>query len=289
MTRKAFWLFVTSSILWGIPYGLIRIALNGFSPSSIVLARVVVGALVLIPLAARRGVLASALKQWKYVLAFALVEMAGPWILLTTAEQHISSSLAGLLIGTVPFFGVPLAYFLGDKSIFHRRTILGLALGFGGVVALVGIDAFSHAVNPIWIGAMLLAALGYAIAPAIADQKLGKESSMAVAGLSMAMVAVVYAVPGSIGFGTINGHGAPISAWLALLALGVLCTAVAFTSFFELISQVGSARATMIVYPNLTVAIIMGIVFLNEPITTGFLVGVPMVIVGSLLASRKHN
>jgi len=99
------WLFVSASVLWGIPYALIRIALQGFPPASIVLARVAIGALVLIPLAAQRGGLRGALKKWPYVVAFALVEMAGPWILLTSAEQHISSSLAGLLIGTVPFLG----------------------------------------------------------------------------------------------------------------------------------------------------------------------------------------
>ena len=281
------WLFVTASVLWGIPYALIRIALTGFPPASIVLARVAIGAIVLIPLAAKNGGLKSALKHWPYVLAFALIEMAGPWILLTSAEERISSSLAGLLIGTVPFFGVPLAYFLGDKTVFKPKVIIGLVLGFGGLVALVGIDVFNHLTDPVAIGMMLLAALGYAIAPTIADIKLGKESSVAVAGLSMAMVAVVYVVPGASGFAAVATKPAPLEAWLALLALGVLCTAVAFTVFFRLIAEVGSARATMIVYPNLTVAFIVGILFLNEPITTGFLIGVPMVIVGSLLASRR--
>ena len=287
MNRKAMWLFISASVLWGIPYALIRIALTGFPPASIVLARVVIGAVVLIPLAAKRGGIRGALKKWPYVVAFALVEMAGPWILLTSAEQRISSSLAGLLIGTVPFFGVPLAYILGDKSVFKARVIWGLVLGFGGLIALVGIDVFNNLTDPLAIGMMLLAAIGYAVAPTIADHKLGKESSIAVAGLSMAVVAAIYAVPGWAGFAAVSSKPAPMAAWLALAALGVLCTAAAFTVFFQLINEVGSARATMIVYPNLTVAFIVGILFLNEPITTGFLIGVPMVIVGSLLASRR--
>ena len=288
MNRKALLLYLTVSIFWGIPYALIRIALAGFDPASIVLARVLIGSLVLIPLAARAGSIRVALKHWPYVVAFALIEMAGPWILLTTAEQHITSSLASLLIGTVPFFGLPLAYLAGDKSVFHPKNVLGLALGFGGVVAIVGIDAFSHAVDPIWIGAMLLAALGYAVAPVIVDKKLGSASSVAVAGLAMAVVALVYAVPGGIGFAGVASKPAPLASWWALAGLGLLCTAVAFTAFFRLIAMVGSARATTIVYPNLAVAILVGIVFLNEPITTGFLIGLPMVIVGSWLASRRH-
>lgn len=286
MNRKALWLYLVVSVAWGIPYALIRIALTGFDPASIVLARVTIGAMILIPLAAKRGALASALKHWPYVLAFALIEMAGPWILLTTAEQHITSSLASLLISTVPFFGVPLAYLTGDKSVLQPKAIAGLALGFCGVVALVGIDAFSHSVSPIWIGVMLLAALGYAIAPVIVDHKLGEASSTAVAGVSMAMVAVIYAIPGGVGFANLGSH-TTVAAWLALLGLGLISTALSFTSFFELIALVGSARATTIVYPNLAVAFLVGIVFLKEPITTGFLIGVPMVIAGSWLATRR--
>jgi drug/metabolite transporter (DMT)-like permease len=287
MNRKALWLYLVVSVAWGVPYALIRLALTGFDPASIVLARVAIGALVLIPLAAKRGALASALKHWPYVLAFAVIEMAGPWILLTTAEQHISSSLASLLISTVPFFGVPLAYLTGDKSVLQPKAIAGLALGFCGVLALVGIDALSNSVSPVWIGVMLLAALGYAIAPVIVDHKLGEASSTAVAGVSMAMVAVIYAIPGGIGFAGVGAHPAPISAWLALVGLGLISTALSFTSFFELIALVGSARATTIVYPNLAVAFLVGIVFLKEPITTGFLIGVPMVIAGSWLATRR--
>ncbi|MEN9748600.1 MAG: hypothetical protein RLZZ603_1292 [Actinomycetota bacterium] len=290
VNRKAVWLFLAVSFFWGIPYALIRLALQGFEPATIVFVRVVIGACVLLPIAAsRKGTIRSAMRHWPWVLAFALIEMAGPWILLNTAEQHISSSLAGLLIGAVPFFAVPLAYVLGDKSVFHPKTILGLVLGFGGLIALAGIDSFSGHLEPIWLGAMILACLGYAIAPAIAAKKLGTESSIAVAGLAMAMVAVVYSVPGIGGLISVASHPAPASAWFALLGLGVLCTAAAFTCFFQLINAIGSARATLIVYPNLAIAFLLGIVFLKEPITTGFLIGVPMVIAGSWLATQRHG
>lgn len=288
MNRKSLMLYLTCAVAWGVPYGLIRIALTGFEPASIVFSRVVIGAAVLIPLAASRGNLIDAFKHWRWILAFALIEMAGPWILLTSAEQHISSSLASLLISTVPFFGVPAAFLAGDKTVFHRKTLIGLAIGFSGVIALIGIDAFSNTVNPIWVGAMLLAALGYAVAPLIVDHKLGHVSSPAVAGISMAMVAVVYAIPGIGGFTGLAAKPAPVEAWLALAGLGLFCTALAFTAFFKLIGEVGSARAGTIVYLNLAVAFLLGILFLKEPITTGFLVGMPMVIAGSWLASRKH-
>jgi drug/metabolite transporter (DMT)-like permease len=290
VNRNAAWLFIAVSVFWGIPYALIRIALEGFDPAAIVLVRVSIGALVLIPIAARRpGALKAALKKWPWVLAFGVIEMAGPWILLTSAEQHISSSLAGLLIGAVPFFALPLAYFMGDKTVFHPKTITGLVVGFGGLVALAGIDSFTGHLDPIWLGAMILACLGYAIAPAIASAKLDSESSIAVVGLSLAMVAVIYAIPGGAALSSSISANPPTASWLALLGLGVLCTAAAFTCFFQLISHIGSARATMVVYPNLAVAFLLGIVFLKEPITTGFLIGVPMVIVGSWLATQRHE
>lgn len=290
MSRKALLLFLTVSLAWGLPYALIRLALVGFEPATIVFCRVVIGGLILLPIAAsQRGALRGAIKHWPWLIAFAVIEIAGPWILLNTAEQHISSSLAGLLIGGVPFFAVPLAYVLGDKSVFHPKTILGVLLGFGGLIALAGIDSFNGTLEPIWLVAMILACLGYAIAPAIAAKKLGTESSIAVAGLSMAIVAAIYAVPGVTGLMNAVQKPAPVSAWLALAGLGLICTALAFSAFFKLIAEIGSARATLIVYPNLAIAFILGIVFLGEPVTPGFLVGLPLILVGSWLATRRYD
>jgi drug/metabolite transporter (DMT)-like permease len=169
MSRKGLLLFLIAGIAWGIPYFFIKVAVTDFSGEFIILARVVIGAAVLVPLAIRAKAFIPALKAWKPVLAFALFEMVGPWWLITHAEDgHIDSVLVGLLIATVPFVSLAVTYYyLGDRSVAHPKNILGLVIGFAGIIALVGIDALTQDLELVWVGAVLLAAVGYAFAPAI--------------------------------------------------------------------------------------------------------------------------
>ena len=288
MSRRGLWLFIACGIAWGIPYAFIRVAVEQFDVSTIVFARVVIGAAVLIPFAIHRKAIMPALKRWPWVLAFALIEMAGPWFLITNAEKTISSGLAGLLIAIVPFWGVLISYwFLGDKSVKHPKTIFGLVVGFIGVFLLVGIDAFTAELDLLGVGAMVLASLGYAIAPAISSHKIGHLESSGVISLSLAIVAVIYAVPGLMALPA-AAPTATFDGWFALGMLGIVCSAVAFILFFDLIKEIGSARATLVTYPNTAVAFLIGIVFLAEPVTLGMILGFPLVLVGSYFASRKH-
>ncbi len=294
MSRKGLFLFLATGLAWGMPYFFIRIAAAEFSAPMIIFARTLVGAAVLIPLAIKRGVLKETLKAWPYVLAFAVLEMVGPWWLLTTAEggnpSHINSGLAGLLIATVPFFGVFISYFyIGDKSVIHPKTLFGLAVGFIGLVLLVGIDSVTGAVEPIWVGAVILAAIGYAIAPAIISKKIPNVPSEGVISVSMVLVAAVYVIPAFL-----NPLASPTAkpsadGWIALAVLGVVCSAIAFALFFELIREIGSMRASTITYMNTVIAIVLGVAFLSEPLTPGMMIGIPLVIVGSIFATRKHK
>ncbi len=293
MSRKGFLLFIAASLAWGVPYFFIRIAAEEFSPSMIIFARTILGAIVLIPLAIKRNSLRPALKAWQYVLAFAVIEMVIPWWMLTTAQSgnpvHISSGLAGLLIGTVPFFSLFLGYFyMGDKSVFHPKTIFGLVTGFVGLFLLVGIDAFQGHVDPFWVGVVIIGAIGYAIAPTIVAKHAGKVPSEGVISISMVMVAIVYAIPAFSQPFQPGVVEATTDGWIALVVLGVVCSAIAFVVFFALIKEIGSTRATLITYPNTLIAILLGVLFLQEPLTPGMMVGIPLVILGSYFATRKH-
>jgi drug/metabolite transporter (DMT)-like permease len=289
MSRKGLILFIAAGIAWGLPYFFIRIAVEDFSTATIVFARVVIGGAVLIPLAIHRKALLPAIKQWRWVLAFAAIEMIVPWWLITEAERSISSGLAGLLVATVPFFALLIAYFYqGDKSVKHPKTLLGLVIGFVGVLLLVGIDSLAGHISPVHVLMVIIAAVGYAIAPAIAAQKLSNVETVGVISLSMAMVAVVYAVPALIALPAEIAAGPAIESWIALLVLGVICSAVAFVIFFMLIREIGSGRATLITYLNTAVALVLGILFLSEPLTLGIIIGFPLVLVGSYFASKKH-
>jgi len=289
MSRKGLLLFLATGIAWGLPYFFIRIAVEDFSTVTIVFARVVIGGAVLIPLAIHRKALLPAIKQWRWVLAFAAIEMVVPWWLITEAERNISSGLAGLLVATVPFFAILIAYFYqGDKSVKHPKTLMGLVIGFVGVVLLVGIDSLAGHISPVHVLMVIVAAVGYAIAPAIAAQKLNGVETVGVISLSLAMVAVVYAVPALIALPAEIAAGPAIESWIALGVLGVICSAVAFVIFFMLIREIGSARATLITYLNTAVALVLGILFLSEPLTLGIIIGFPLVLVGSYFASKKH-
>ena len=289
MSRKALWLFLAAGLAWGVPYFFIAIAVQDFSTYSIVLFRVLIGAAVLIPLALKSGALLLALKHWRWVLLFALLEMVGPWWLITEAANHISSGLTGLLIATVPFFAVLIASFMGDKSVWHPKTIFGLVLGFSGVVALVGIDSLAGYIDPLWVAAVILASFGYALAPAIIASKIGFVPTAGVISLSMVMVGIIYLIPALSQLPAEIAAGPAIESWVAIVILGVVCSAVAFVIFFALIKEVGAPRATLITYLNTLVALVLGIVFLNEPITPGLIIGIPLVLVGSWFAGRRHE
>jgi drug/metabolite transporter (DMT)-like permease len=278
-----------AGLFWGLPYFFIALALESFSTPTIVFARTFLGALVLIPYAALTGGLKPALKAWPYVVMFGLIEMVGPWFLITEAEKNISSGLAGLLIATVPFFAVAvLAIFLKDRKALRPRSLTGMLIGFFGVVVLVGIDSFLGAVNPLFVMMVILAAVGYSIAPIIASRKLNHVPSAGVIGVSMAMVSIIYAPFSLPGLGDELAVATTSSIW-AIIVLGLVCSALAFVVFFMLIQEVGPVRATLITYVNTAVALSLGIVFLNEPITIGLAVGLPLIAIGLYLAGGTEK
>ena len=278
-----------AGLFWGLPYFFIALALEDFSTPSIVFARTFLGAAVLIPYAAITGGLKPALKAWPYVLVFAAIEMVGPWYLITEAEKHISSGLAGLLIATVPFFAVAiLAIFFKDRKALRPRSLTGMVIGFAGVVMLVGIDSFLGAVNPIFVLMVILAAVGYSIAPIVANRKLNHVPSTGVIGVSMAIVATFYS-PFAIPVIGPELSEASVRSLTALVVLGLVCSALAFVIFFMLIQEVGPVKATLITYVNTAVALSLGIVFLNEPITVGLAVGLPLIALGLYLAGGTER
>lgn len=289
MSRKGLLLFLIAGTAWGMPYLFIRIAVEDFSTWTIVFTRVVIGAAVLVPIAIYRKALLPALKAWKYVLAYAALEMIGPWFLITEAERVINSGLAGLLVATVPFFGLLIGIFYQkDKSLKHPKTLAGLAIGFAGIILLVGIDTLAGHVSLPHVFMIILAAIGYAVAPVIVATKIPNVSGVAVNGLAMAIVAVVYAVPSLFALPGEIAAAPPVESWLSLVGLGVICSAIAFVAFFRLVREIGSARATLVTYMNMAVAVLLGIILLSEPITPGILIGMPLVLIGSVLATRKH-
>jgi len=282
-TRRGWILFAVMAIVWGITYLFIKEAVHSFSPPAVVAGRTLLGALVLLPFAIRAGALKAAWKHWPWVLAFGLVEMAGPFLLLSHAETQLPSGLTGLLVATVPLFAVIIALLRGDRTALAPVRLGGLLVGFVGVAVVVagpglfprdGSSAFA-------IGEILLTAVLYAIAPFIIAHKLADVPSIGTITLALFGIGLGY-----LPFALITQHEVPtVRSTVSLLLLGVICTAVAFVCFFALIREVGPVRAPLFTYVNPLVAIVLGAVLIGEPITLGLLIGFPIILIGCWFAA----
>jgi drug/metabolite transporter (DMT)-like permease len=289
MSRRNLILFLLAGFLWGIPYLFIRVAVdpdNGFSPAIVVFIRVFIGALILIPISIYDKSLFVAIKGWKYIAVYALFEMVIPWILIGTAEQSISSGLAGLLVASVPIFSTIIASIYGDKSVWHPRRLFGMAIGFLGVFLLVGIESFTGSSDPIAIFMMLGASVGYAYAVIYITRKMPGVSGVAINAIAMAMTALFYS-PAL--FLLWPDHKISLSATYSVIALGIFSTGIAFAVFFTVMAEIGPTRASLVTYMNTAFAVVLGVLILSEPLTIGIIVGLPLVLIGSFLASRKVN
>jgi drug/metabolite transporter (DMT)-like permease len=284
MTRKGLLLFASMCVIWGIPYFLIRVAVGEISPVMLVFARTGIGALVLMPIVLARGGLRGIGRKWVPILAFAAIEIGVPWFCLSSAEQHISSSLAGLLVSSVPLVGIVIAPLFGNREGIGTVGIVGLALGLVGVAAIVGLDL--HASDIRALVEMAVVALGYAVGPAILRRYLTGVPSVSVIGISLAACAVAYAPLAAMQW----PHAMPSAGVLASVGvLAVVCTALAFLLFFALIERIGPVRATVITYINPAVAALVGVTILHETFTIGMGVGFVLVLAGSVLATRRRK
>jgi drug/metabolite transporter (DMT)-like permease len=287
MSRRGWFLFILVGFLWGIPYLFIKVAVdpdNGFTPATVVFLRTAIGAAMLIPVAIKQKQLIPAIRGFKYVALYALLEMIGPWILIGTAEQKISSGLAGLLIASVPIWATIFASMRGDKTVWHHKRLFGLVLGFVGLIAVVGIESITGTADPISIVMVLVAAIGYSYAVMMVQSALPNVSGIAINAVAMAISAIFYLPWAVIQWPT---HAVSAGAIRSIVGLGVLSTGAAFVAFFTLATIIGVARGSLVTYLNTAFAVVLGVIILKEPLTIGILLGLPLVLIGSYFASRK--
>jgi drug/metabolite transporter (DMT)-like permease len=284
MTRRSWALFGAMCVVWGVPYLLIRVAVRDVDPGTLVFARTAIGGLVLLPFALAKGGLVDVARRWRWLLLFTVIEIAVPWLLLSDAERVLSSSLSGLLVAVVPLVGVVVARIAGsaDRGGGMLRYA-GLLLGLAGVVVLLGLD-----IGQVRAGAlteMALVAVGYAVAPVIMVRRLADLPSIPVVAASLLVTALAYLPYAAVHW---PGSVSADAAW-SIAGLGVVCTSLAFVLFFALITAIGPARATVITYVNPAVAVLLGVLLLDEKFTLGVAVGFPLILLGSVLAARHHR
>jgi drug/metabolite transporter (DMT)-like permease len=280
MTQRGALLFAAMCVIWGIPYLLIKVAVDDMSPSMLVLGRTVIAMFLLLPIAAFRGELRPLLPYWLPLVAFAGIEIALPWVLLGAAETEVSSSLTGLLIAAVPLVAALIATSTGAERL-RPVSALGLGIGIVGVAAIVGVNLEGARVVPlVEIG---LVAVCYAVGPAILQRWLSGLPALGVIAASLLLTAVVYVPFAAF---SVPKEMPSAAALASVAALAVVCTALAFLIFFALIGEVGPVRATVITYVNPAIAAALGVLILDERFTVGMALGFALVLAGSVLATR---
>ncbi|TQM06158.1 DMT family transporter [Pseudonocardia kunmingensis] len=284
MSGRGWVLFALMGLLWGVPYLMIKVAVEGVSVPVLVFVRTAIGAAVLLPLALRAGRPAWLRERWRPLAAFAALEIIVPWGLLSDAERHLTSSMTGLLIAASPILAVLVGRLTGDAERLGAARWAGLAVGIVGVAVLAA-PALSGG-SPWAIVEVLLVAACYATAPIIAARRLADVPALPMTAICLGGAALVYAPPAVLTWPDAVPDG-PVLA--ALAGLGVVCTAVAFLVFFALIREVGPSRALVFTYVNPAVAVTAGVVVLGEPLTASILVSFALILAGSVLATAPRS
>ncbi len=282
MSRRAWLLFAAMCVIWGIPYLLIRVAVRDVAPGTLVFLRTGIGGLILLPFAIRGAGFAPVVRRWRALLAFSLIEMALPWLFLSDAERHLSSSLTGLLIAAVPLVGVVVARMVRSSERADTTQLVGLLVGLAGVATLVGLDFGDIQVSALL--KVLVVVIGYAVAPVIMARRLADLASIPVICASLLVVALGY-LPYALARWPSHVHAQVVG---AVAVLAVVCTAIAFIIFFALIAAIGPARAVVITYVNPAVAVLFGVTLLGEDFTLGMGIGFPLILLGSVLGARRR-
>jgi drug/metabolite transporter (DMT)-like permease len=275
--------FVALGIIWGLPYFFIKIAVQEVPPLMLAFSRLALATLILLPIAWHRGALRSLGSHKGAILAFALVEFAIPFSVISLGERWISSSVTGILIAMVPLSIALIQRFFGVHELLGRWRVLGLLVGFVGVAALLGTGSISGPLGWAGVACMLLATIGYAIGPLIIQRHLSGLDSIGPLAASLLVASVLLFVPAMLQW---PSHMPSNLAIESVVVLGSICTAVAMLLMFYLVHHAGASRATVITYINPVVATLLGVFVLHEHLGIGGVIAFVLILLGSWLATR---
>ena len=276
--------FAALCVIWGLPYFFIKLALTEVPPVGVAWARIAFGAAVLLPVAWKRGSLRGLGSHKRTILVFAFAELIVPFILISLGERWVSSSMAGILIATVPMMVILLSPLFGVHEPLSARRLIGLVVGLGGVVTLLGLDSVDGMLAWAGVGCIVIATVGYAVGSLIVQRHLSGVDELGAVAASLGVAAVIL-LPAAIW--TTPARIPSVLVLTSLVVLGVVCSALALSLFFFLIAQIGAARAAVITYVNPAVAALLGVLVLHESFGPGAVLGLALILLGSWLATHS--
>jgi drug/metabolite transporter (DMT)-like permease len=282
VSGRALLLLAAASVLWGFPYLLMKVAVeDGVPPATVAFVRCLVGALALLPFALRG--LGALRGRYGAVAILAALDFAVPFYLISAGEKEVSSSLAGILIATVPLLIALLAIpFAPDERVGGTRLV-GLVIGFAGVALLLGIEVGGDSGLILGAALILLAALNYAAATLYLRRHLVGVPALTLVTGTLFAAAAMSALPGLFAARDMPAPG--LDATVSLLALGVFCSGLAYIAFYALVKEVGAARASINTYLSPAIAVAAGVVLLDESLAATSVAGMLVILAGSWMAS----
>jgi drug/metabolite transporter (DMT)-like permease len=283
VTWRGWVVFAALGIIWGLPYFFIKVAVQEVSPFALAFVRVLLAALILMPIAWRRGALRSLAQHKAPIVAFGLIEFAIPFSLISLGERWISSSVTGILIAMVPLSIALIQRFFGIREALGGWRIAGLVVGFVGVAALLGTGPISGVLGWAGVGCMLVSTLCYAVGPLIIQRHLHGLDSIGPLAASLGVASAILLIPAAL---EIPSSLPSANALASIAVLGILCTAVAMLLMFYLVRHAGASRASVITYINPVVATLLGVLVLDEHLGIGGFIAFALILLGSWLATR---
>ncbi len=283
MKTRAWLAFLGLGITWGLPYFFIKIAVREISPFDVAWGRITLAALILLPIAWRRGALRALAPHKAAILAFSLVEFTIPFCLISMGERWIPSSVTAILIATVPLIIAFISRFFGLHERLGAVRLTGLLVGLAGVIALVGLGTLSGPLAWAGVGCVVFSTVCYAIGALTIQRYLHAVDSIGPIAGSLAISSLLLLVPAMLSL----PHHMPSALALSSVAiLGLVCTALSMLMMFYLVKNAGASRAAIITYINPAVATLLGMALLDERLGAWGLTGFGLILLGSWLATR---
>lgn len=283
MTRKGWLLFIAMSVIWGVPYLLIKVAVREVDPIVVVFARTAIATAALFPVAAQRGALRRVYRRWLMIAGLACVQITGPFLLISYGEQHIASSLTSLLIAADPLLVVLFALRFDPSERVTGLRLIGLLIGMTGVFVLLGLDVGGDRYRLFGAVLVLFGTACYAASALLIKRPaVASLPSLGVIAVECASTTIILF---PLALTRLPGKLPSLELIVSLLVLGLICTALGYLLYFALVAEVGASRGVVITYVNPAISVLLGITLLAEPLNAAIIVGFLLIIVGSWLST----